>query len=354
MRTEIPSTLVTTNTLKGIAISAVLINHYLNLNISGDYKGFAYYFVSLFFLLSGYGLYHSLDRRFADNAFNFRDVWMFYILRGIRIFPLLWTAWVIQFFVTSGKFLFWVLLGVHGQDHLWFIPALLQCYVVSPFIYLSIKKYPNPTGIIIVITLILINFLIEMQFVPGILMYIMNFTCSVYLKILIFIAGIYVAILFSAKRIKILKNANRHHKVIFFMFLLLTILAMVGLKYAGFNIPQELKIITDVIPIIMLIFLSAYAIRYSIKNSAFAFLGSISYSIYLFHWSFYLLPDRFGDFPKNSFEKMVLLTLLFPLFIFFCLYSEKLSDLLTNRFKLKFYADYRLQHNTHPASSGQS
>ena len=336
----------TTNTLKGIAISAVLINHYLNLNISGDFKGFAYWFVSLFFLLSGYGLFHSLNRRFAVCHFNFRGLMVFYLLRGLRIFPMLWAAWIIQFFVTSGKISFWILFGIHGQDHLWFVPALLQCYAVAPFIYIGIRKTPKITGTIIFIILILINFLIKKTVLPSILIYMANFSCSAYLKIyflhiLIFTAGIYVACLFSGNRIRIHTGQNGTEQISksigFCIFLLLTILTMMVLKYAGFNLPYGLNRMMDVLPVIMLIFLSVYALIYSIKISLFALIGSISYSIYLFHWSFYLLPDRFGNFPKDSPEKIILIAMLFPLFIFFCLYAEKSIDMLTNRFKTRFF-----------------
>jgi peptidoglycan/LPS O-acetylase OafA/YrhL len=129
----------TTNTLKGIAISAVLINHYLNLNISGDSTGFANAWIAIFFFLSGYGLFHSLTRH---NLYNAREWFLFYYQRIVRVFPLLWIAWFIDLIVRRGNISLWTPTGIHASGHYWFIPALLQCYLVSPVIYLAIKKRP--------------------------------------------------------------------------------------------------------------------------------------------------------------------------------------------------------------------
>jgi peptidoglycan/LPS O-acetylase OafA/YrhL len=77
-----------TETLKGLAIITVLINHYLNDNFSNNYGGFANTTISIFFLLSGYGIYSTLNKRFADNKFSWQALGSFYYDRLIRVFPL--------------------------------------------------------------------------------------------------------------------------------------------------------------------------------------------------------------------------------------------------------------------------
>jgi peptidoglycan/LPS O-acetylase OafA/YrhL len=98
---SIADTRKATETLKGLAIFVVLINHYLNDNFSGNYGGFANITISIFFLLSGYGIYLTLDKRFADNKFSWQALGAFYYDRLIRIFPLFWLALVIQTLVTQ-------------------------------------------------------------------------------------------------------------------------------------------------------------------------------------------------------------------------------------------------------------
>jgi peptidoglycan/LPS O-acetylase OafA/YrhL len=149
----------TTNTLKGIAISAVLMNHYLNLNVSRDYVGFGNLWISVFFILSGYGLSRSLDRRFETTIYS-KELFLFYYERFIRIFPLLWLAWFIELIVKGGHLSPWILSGIHAKGHYWFIPALLQCYILSPWIYLGIRKKPFIFVAILITAFVTVNFLL--------------------------------------------------------------------------------------------------------------------------------------------------------------------------------------------------
>ena len=72
-------TLSVTNTLRGIGILVVLVNHYLTLNITGDNRGFAQLWIAVFFIVSGYGINYSLSRSsFKDGIFTFQKV--FYLL----------------------------------------------------------------------------------------------------------------------------------------------------------------------------------------------------------------------------------------------------------------------------------
>ena len=51
-----------TNYLKAIAIIAVCINHFINGYVTKSLMGYGNGFISIFFILSGYGIYQSLSK----------------------------------------------------------------------------------------------------------------------------------------------------------------------------------------------------------------------------------------------------------------------------------------------------
>jgi peptidoglycan/LPS O-acetylase OafA/YrhL len=85
-----------TDTLKGLAVISVLINHYLNMNMQGDCKGFANLIIAIFFIVSGYGIYCSLEHLVRNDKLTFKLVTTFYCTRIIRIFPLYWVAYITE------------------------------------------------------------------------------------------------------------------------------------------------------------------------------------------------------------------------------------------------------------------
>jgi peptidoglycan/LPS O-acetylase OafA/YrhL len=72
----------TTNTLKGFAILAVIINHFTNIFISNNYGGFANQIIAIFFFVSGYGLFNSAKREFGA-AYTIKRIFLFYYKRFI-------------------------------------------------------------------------------------------------------------------------------------------------------------------------------------------------------------------------------------------------------------------------------
>ena len=325
-RGELFNTKYTTDTLKGIAISAVLINHYLNLNLSGDYSGFAYEWISIFFILSGYGLYHSFERLNFDRL-TFRKLRLFYYQRFIRIFPLLWIAWFVQFLVTHGDISYWIPLGLHGNGHFWFIPALLQCYLLAPFLFWGIKKNLYLSLVLLSALLILANIIFMSGLVPHFIVKLAQFTEShwmnaYFLQIVFFTVGLLFP-LFIPKRDSCTRNSNRIFHTAFFWILATFIIGiMLYLRYflsrTSFTMLEF-----DVFPLFLMIFLCAHAIFHGIRNRLLEFLGRISYTIYLFHWSFYLLLRHIAGFRFNSTKELILCLILFPFFLYT---SKRLED----------------------------
>lgn len=324
-------TINTTNTLRGIAISAVLINHYLNLNVTGDITGFANLWISIFFICSGYGLFFSLDRRFAKTI-NRRDLFTFYYDRLIRIFPLLWIAWLIELIVRSGNLSFWIPSGIHASGHYWFIPALMQCYILAPLIYLTMKKWPIISTAIMIAVFFVINFLFLNNYAPNIILKIADFTHSkwrelYFLHILMFLFGYLISFFIYKKGIKIQKK-DTFYSILFYAFIFSIVISMVVLKYYVHN-----RSAFALFPLFPIFLLCIYSLVFSIDNRFFDFLGRISYPIYLFHMSYYLLLSNLGEFPKNCLKELMLFFFMFPFFVILCYYLERLGGWVSRNLK---------------------
>ena len=319
----------TTNALKGIAISAVLINHYLNLNISIDGKGFANAWLSVFFFLSGYGLFYSLNSRELRNA---RDLLLFYYQRVVRLFPLLWLAWIIEVITTRGKMSLWTLTGIHGSGHYWFIPALLQCYLVSPLIYLGIKKKFTIFIFSFLLVLVLVNYLGH-QAPPIILkraaFFHLRWRQMFFFHILFFMLGMLFPLIIipSKKRYSGLVSIS-----LFWVFTFFITIFMIALKiYSQSNSIAKLSF--NIAPLFLITLLCAYSLYYSIRIQCLEYLGSISYSVYLFHMSYYKSISDMGAFPKNSVKELIAYIIVFPIFIFICWQMENLGNYISRKLR---------------------
>jgi peptidoglycan/LPS O-acetylase OafA/YrhL len=149
-----------TNYLKAFAILAVCINHFINGYITSSLKGYANGFISIFFILSGYGIYHSLKKQIDKPLSGF---FAFFIKKRLmRIYPLFW-IWCFLHGFPDGILGFLGLDFIHPKT-LWFIPAIIQCYIFAPFLFIlthRIKlKYSFPA---IFGTFAIINILLFME-----------------------------------------------------------------------------------------------------------------------------------------------------------------------------------------------
>ena len=336
MPSEHTASIDTTDTLKGVAISAVLMNHYMNLNISADWSGFAYQWVSVFFLLSGYGLFYSFEKRFHETI-TVKKLFTYYYGRLVRIFPLLWIAWFIQFIISRGDISYWIPLGINASGHYWFIPALLQCYLLSPLLYWSMKKNVTLTATLILIVFIVTNILFIGGYVPHIFMRLAKITNSKWMEmyffhIIIFTGGLLIPTFLSAKKPADTVAKQEFHSASFWVFTLFIIAVFALLKYFS-QISPFFRRELFILPLIMIIMLSGYALRYSIHNSLFKLLGRMSYSLYLFHMSYYLLVSNLGGFPENSLTELLVVAVLFPVFIFLCRHIEQYGNFFAKRLK---------------------
>jgi len=321
------TTTAATNTLKGLAISAVLINHYLNLNIIGNYTGFANLAIAIFFILSGYGLWYSLQRRFG-NSFSVRSVLRFYFDRAIRILPLLWLAWIIQTAVTGEELSPWILAGVHGHEHYWFIPSLIHCYLFAPVLFLGMRKRWWKSAAIFISLLLLINGLRYSGILPQELIKSIQWINGEYRDILflhIFLFQVGMMLAYFVKLQPEPAAKSKQFPLRFWSVVILTLALMIFLKYSTGDSTLA-KGAWQVVPLIPLVGLVYYGISHRSASRPLAFFGSISYAVYLFHPTLIRGVSIHGGYPMNSSVELSIVVGLFPVFLWLAWILERLGS----------------------------
>lgn len=328
-------TIYITNSLKGISIIAVLINHYLNLNVSGEYGSFASIWIVVFFILSGFGLNFSLRRR-LNNGIGRQKIVKFYFDRLISIFPLFLIACVVQFFATEGGVSIWTFFGLTGEEQLWFIPAILQCYLLSPLIYWGKQRSRWVTAVVLLAAFgvtngVLLVGLLPADVVDGVEFIEAEWRNLYFLYILFFAFGLYMSDYLPDVEDLAQKEKPRHPAWLWIGYLTIWGL-MIGLKYMGY-FSIIFKFTFHIFPLIPISLLCYIALRFGLQDKGSRFIGSISYPIYLFHWSFYVIIGRVGNFPQDSVSELLITLALMPLFILFCIYIDKLGGILKQLLK---------------------
>lgn len=326
-------TFESTNTLKGIAITAVLINHYLNRNLWGDYFGFATQWISLFFIVSGFGIYHSLERFLIKNdKLKIQNIFNFYLLRIIRIFPLFLTAYIFQQLLLDKEIYLYSLTGIHGTGHFWFIPSILQCYFISPLIFILI--YFNRLNALFVIILLFIfsNFILNLQVAPEKIITVLNFLHLNWNDSYFLYISIFSLSMFLPQCIKNWREVAKSEKYLYLvLFFSLIILYMISAKWT-----EELKLLSNffviaLIPLTLIALISIYLLCNRFHFLFFSWLGKRAYSIYLFHIIFYSLINLVFEYGRDSIDELIITLTLFPLFLIFCYMTTVFSNSLSTK-----------------------
>lgn len=121
--------------LKGIAIVIFMFYHFRVLVWGDDPAAWAYgrAAVGMFFIISGYGLSHSLSKRLAAGRPLVSTVLTFWRDRAVRLFPQYWSAVALTYLVYGIAYSWWQVLGVDSPY--WFISQILQCYLCAPLLH---------------------------------------------------------------------------------------------------------------------------------------------------------------------------------------------------------------------------
>ncbi|MEM9004707.1 MAG: acyltransferase [Cyanobacteria bacterium P01_F01_bin.86] len=324
--------------LRGIAILAVLINHYVDHYMTLESGGIANIMVSIFFILSGYGISFSLDKRLADGL-KLRQILEFYKDRALKIFPLLWIALIIQSAITRDSYSIYSILGYELRNHYWFVSAILQCYLLSPFLNRLIKFNIKISLILSTLVLVACEFLVhrypslssflmvfhlaETPYLQILFVHTYLFSCGMHLR---YILNFEIGRIFS-ERAFFLQSTSLNRNDIFVMILAF------ALTYTTI----EKHILTG-LPLAGSLFLFSCVCIFALKSGISSngvlgricrFLGYHSFSLYLFHMSYYFSLEKIGLLKEDSTASMLIAIGLFPAFVVAVLCLEKVSEAIS-------------------------
>lgn len=324
------TTHASTETLKGLTIVSILINHYLNLNINGDFRGFANLTVVVFFILSSYGIYHSLERTFTNSTINIQSLSIFYLNRAIKIFPLFWIAYILETILFGKKLSLLALLGLSAPGHYWFIPAILQCYAIAPFVYFLIKKKRIFAINAIIWSFVFVNISLNSPFLNQQIGPYFNYVHLGWRNCFFLYIFVFSLSMLSAIYLESWDKVVKHEKLLWFYYaIILVSIFMISGKYTIeleylFNL-----FVKSLIPIALLTISTFYFISNRLDSRIFSWLGKVSFSVFLFHFIFYKAVNSVSGFGTNSITELFLVLIFFPFFLFICRYIDRLGSLIS-------------------------
>lgn len=133
-----------TDFLRGLAILGIMLGHWFKPAFpAGEIIG-GNGLVAIFFFLSGYGIFHSLDKA-PGAGLAPKALGIFYLKRIKRLYPLFWLVVGLRFALSPSTRAEISVLTVLGLDFtapptLWFVPAIVQCYLAAPLLYLASRR----------------------------------------------------------------------------------------------------------------------------------------------------------------------------------------------------------------------
>ncbi|MEL6469650.1 MAG: acyltransferase family protein [Cyanobacteria bacterium J06623_4] len=335
-------------TLRGIVIVAVLLNHYVDDFMTLEGHDIANTMVSVFFVLSGYGISASLHKKLGEHL-SVGALLGFYRIRIAKVFPLLWVALLLESLVTNHVFSIADFLGYKLTEHYWFISSLLECYLLSPLLYLLLNYKKNITLALMTLLFLVSNHAIGQN--PELKSALMNFHLTgfpymeLYLSnICLFFGGMYFH---QIGRVRQPSNSQNQQQLashtdaqtgqrstgyqsILFILLLLSALGYIFLErffYSG------LPFIGG--PVLLSV-LSFYALSMRCTpnfwlRSGFIYAGRHSLALYLLHMPYFYFLERINIISIDSLTSIAMSIALLPLFFGIALVIEKLSNTLSNR-----------------------
>ncbi len=320
------------NYLKGLIIITVLLFHYYKI---GNY---ANTLIAIFFVLSGYGLYYSFEKRFKDGI-SAKKVLEFYLVRFIKIYSLLYLGFFLNYYFFGVVPSNLDYTGLYLQGSYWFISAIIHCYLIAIPLYYMVKKmsvwnylvYVTAAMVFLNLTYFMyLRYFITVAvseplmyrffFMPYLLLFAYGMTLPYFLKkysdsisdkipfltTFIILVAILVKII-SLNLVKFLPNVPVNYYYISYLAIFI--------------------LITPMLIFFFLIFSKRLKPPYSYLVSLF---GKYSLSLYLFHTIYFTLLD--SDFPKGKIPELSWhLLWSVPVFLIFCMVIEELSDYIRSK-----------------------
>lgn len=321
-----------TSYLRGFAISVVLINHYVNGYVSVNFTGYATGVIALFFVLSGYGIFHSLQGKLNQEGTRVspRALLAFYWSRALRIFPLYWLyllGFVLFFDTVPPLSAFFGSPLQLAPGIAWFVTLLIQCYLLAPFLYILLKKVGTGKYVVIVLTLLFLLYMVSLfgplpyygvfEHYPFAFAYRHFFIGHIFLFSLGMALPNIIAVAPRAP-------ANRILALLSFALFFVTVYYTrfrFGIYVAPFFILSTFAT-------------CLYAILWNPKPPLariLILLGIYSYSIFLFHIFFYQALKKLGIIQYGDPQSVIFMLLLLPIFILICIITEKYTNRIVGR-----------------------
>lgn len=335
-----------TNYCKGIAIVLMIIHHlYWNVpNIGIKFDGIAIsqrigilgkVCVSIFLMLSGYGVYKSnkkikkisfyYSHRLVKIYTNYLFVVIFSLIIGYVFFNQEITAMLgtgikamIKIIITMSGLQFFI--GYQGfNGSWWFVTLILFCYILYPYIEKKIKIY----GSKFLIFCFLISFLNEIKLGKFQLF-------NLIFWLFPFVLGVYIAHSnFLYKSYKYIKS-----KVYRKILLIMTLIVLCLIRQ-GINPQANLSLRIDwILSFIFIIFVNIFYEDFKISKNIICSLGKLSMDMYYVHM---FITTYYIGWLTYSFKYPIVS-------ILFCVILSYLSALFIQKLKevIKFY---KFEHN---------
>lgn len=310
-----------TSSLKGLAIMAALVNHYLNAYVTRDYAGYANGIIALFFILSGYGLSFSLANIAVPDR---QSLSRFFGRRFLRIYPLYWLALLCAALFQQKSFSIVTILAfpLHQASGIyWFISSLMQCYLVAPFLYLLLRARGLTTYLQIVLAgaagLQILFFALGLPFAADYFVY-RDFFLG---HLLLFALGLCLPALLEK-----FPGQPRLHGPLLVVSLLFFSGGVWATRPHGPVIAQDALLIAPYFilagPLLVYALLRAPIHRVA-GIGVLTALGDCSYALYLFHLFYYALLAGAGLLLPASLPSALITLALLPVLVFFCTLLEK-------------------------------
>lgn len=313
-----------TSYLRGLAILAVATLHYVRVYLTPEVAGTAYLVVSVFFVISGYGIFHSLENRVGRAGMTGSTLLRFYASRAVRIFPLFWISLLLDSLL-SGKLyspdVFFGTPASFAPSIYWFVSYIIQCYVAAPFIYLALKRLGWRRYIGLVLGLLVVTYVVtitNLAHLPP------TAYQGLYLgHLFLFGLGMAIPMMLSDRESLLGQKFT----------ILLPVVAF--LIFYCLSVPSITPSPTLSKYIAPLFLLSAFALCLSaiwgnVKlplMRIIALVGTYSYSVYLFHIVFYTALAHAGVIVVLSRKSVVYTAFLFPVFLLACILAEKYTEM---------------------------
>jgi peptidoglycan/LPS O-acetylase OafA/YrhL len=275
--------------LKGFASIMIVVHHFLHLTIDKPNlityfisAHFGYIFVSLFFLLSAYGITETETVR-ATSFKVFLKKRVFKIYKPFVIVNLLtlmlYSVTGYQKYTFIQTFL--CLFGVSLIDpFLWYIVMLILLYILF---WVSFQVRSNSTKLVLLSTLCLVT-----MFASAL---IFKFPSNIYVSILSFPVG--MACSLFKREINFFISGSRFY-VLYALYTIAMILIFYLLHRLGFQLIKT--IIMSMIPIPFYLKIASSNL---LETKLLSFLGAISFEIYLVHMKVFVVMGLYLTQYKN-------------------------------------------------------